>query len=130
MSTRSRIGIKENDGTIRSVYCHFDGYPGGVGRKLVNYYDDPDLASELIDLGDISSLGETVGHAHDFDRCPSGQTNYYGRDRHEDDVATSTHETEDDFFGAGRRSGANFFYLFDQEKGWLAFNEDYEKIDW
>jgi hypothetical protein len=26
MSTRSRIGIENQDGTTTSIYCHFDGY--------------------------------------------------------------------------------------------------------
>ena len=26
MATRSTISIQKNDGTIRSVYCHWDGY--------------------------------------------------------------------------------------------------------
>ena len=34
MSTRSRVGIKNEDGTITSVYVHHDGYPSGVGDVL------------------------------------------------------------------------------------------------
>ena len=34
MSTRSRIGLKLEDGTVKSVYCHSDGYPDGVGKYL------------------------------------------------------------------------------------------------
>lgn len=58
MSTRSRIGIENEDGTIRSIYCHFDGYPEGVGKELMEHYTDPKKINELLDLGDISSLGE------------------------------------------------------------------------
>ena len=37
MSTRSNIGIINEDGSVRVVYCHFDGYlTGGVGEQLVN----------------------------------------------------------------------------------------------
>lgn len=57
MSTRSRIGMKMPDGTIKSIYCHWDGYPEGVGKVLEKYYNDPKKIEELLDLGDISSLG-------------------------------------------------------------------------
>jgi hypothetical protein len=26
MATRSRIAIENQDGTVTSIYCHFDGY--------------------------------------------------------------------------------------------------------
>ena len=58
MSTRGRIGIELPDGKIKSIYCHFDSYPDGVGKVLIKYYNDIDKINALIDLGDISSLGE------------------------------------------------------------------------
>jgi hypothetical protein len=39
MSTRSRIAIENHHGTVTSIYCHFDGYLEGVGKKLFNHYD-------------------------------------------------------------------------------------------
>ena len=33
MSTRSRIGVMMDDGTVKQVYCHWDGYvEEGVGN--------------------------------------------------------------------------------------------------
>jgi hypothetical protein len=34
MSTRSRIAIENQNGSVTSVYCHFDGYISGVGKTL------------------------------------------------------------------------------------------------
>jgi len=34
MATRSRIAIENQDGTVTSIYCHFDGYLSGVGKLL------------------------------------------------------------------------------------------------
>ena len=59
MATRSRIAIENQDGTVQSIYCHFDGYIDGVGKRLFNRYDREKLKS-LIELGDISSLGEST----------------------------------------------------------------------
>jgi hypothetical protein len=32
MSTRSRIAIENQNGSVTSVYCHFDGYISGVEK--------------------------------------------------------------------------------------------------
>ena len=58
MSTRCRIGMELPDGKIKSIYSHWDGYPEGVGEKLQKFYKDPKDVEDLINLGDISSLGE------------------------------------------------------------------------
>lgn len=57
MSTRCRIGIKNENGTITSIYCHHDGYIEGVGEMLIDNYKDEAKIRELMKLGDISSLG-------------------------------------------------------------------------
>ena len=56
MGTRSRIGLELSDGSILSVYCHWDGYPEFNGVKLQEHFNSYDKAVELIDGGDISSL--------------------------------------------------------------------------
>jgi len=55
MSTRSRIGIELSDGSILSVYHHWDSYPSWLGRILQTHYNSKSLAEELIDGGDMSS---------------------------------------------------------------------------
>ena len=43
MATNSRISFERPDGTVRSIYCHWDGYPEGVGAALqanFNTYED------------------------------------------------------------------------------------------
>ena len=59
MSTRSNIIRQNPDGTCRMIYCHSDGYPTGVGSLLAERYTDPETIDRLLDLGDISWLGET-----------------------------------------------------------------------
>jgi hypothetical protein len=100
MATRSTIALEFADGTVQQVYCHWDGYLSNNGTILLNNYSDPFKLRELIDLGDISSLGPNIGEQHEFD-CPahikfgtpeytawadakSEVTTFYGRDRGED----------------------------------------------
>ena len=55
MATRSRIGIQLKDNSVLSVYHHWDGYPEWLGRILKTHYNSRDLATELIDGGDMSA---------------------------------------------------------------------------
>lgn len=60
MGTRSNIGMKQEDGTIKAIYCHWDGYPEHVGATLAKYYKTPEMVEALLNLGDISSLASTL----------------------------------------------------------------------
>ena len=55
MSTRSRIGLELADGSILSVYHHWDGYESWLGRILKTHYNTKEKIAELIDGGDMSS---------------------------------------------------------------------------
>lgn len=57
MATRSLIGIEHEDGSISSIYCHWDGYPEGVGATLVKHYLKQEQVEALVKAGDRSSLG-------------------------------------------------------------------------
>lgn len=60
MSTRSEIAIQEADGTIRSIYCHSDGYIKYVGVMLKKYYNNFNKASSIINQNDCSVLKPTI----------------------------------------------------------------------
>lgn len=85
MATRSRIGIEKEDGTIRSIYCHWDGYPAYNGRILLENYTNREKVEKLIALGDISVLGKELapgeGVEHSFDNRSPDVTIAYSRDR-------------------------------------------------
>ena len=82
MGTRSRIGLELSDGSILSVYCHWDGYPEFNGVKLQEHFNSYELAAELIDGGDISSLWTNAGWNNET--LPTTGPQYYssrGEDR-------------------------------------------------
>ena len=54
MSTRSRIGLELSDGSVLSVYHHWNGYTSWLGRILQTHYNSYEKASELINGGDMS----------------------------------------------------------------------------
>ena len=60
MATRSTIAVKDADGSVRSIYCHWDGYPEGVGATLREHYTNTPKIEQLLGVGDISVLGSTL----------------------------------------------------------------------
>ena len=106
MATRSRIAIENQDGTVKSIYCHFDGYLKGVGKTLFNHYDSEKL-EKLIELGDISSLDESTE-----------DTVAYHRDRNED-LNFTTFPNVEDLFDYGFESGIEYVYCLTKDGIWL-----------
>lgn len=66
MGARSRIGIYNEDGTVTSIYCHYDGYESHNGRILMEHYTTEEKVRELMKLGDLSNLGMEIGVQHPF----------------------------------------------------------------
>ena len=83
MGTRSRIGIYEN-GAVKSIYCHWDGYIEHNGEILFKHYDTTDKVEELIMLGDLSCLDTSIGVKTDFNAPEPNQCIAYHRDRGEE----------------------------------------------
>jgi hypothetical protein len=100
MGTRSTIAIRNADGTFEAIYSHWDGYLSHNGRILAENYTEEAKVRELIQLGDISSLGKEIGEQHPFDtynlkeseKDPQWEnwTKAYARDRGETDCAAKT----------------------------------------
>lgn len=111
MGTRSTIAIENADGTVTGIYCHWDGYPSCNGRILAENYTDEDSVRELIALGDLSSLGKTIGNKVDFNDhdAHNGQCVAYSRDRGETGVAAQTHKS---WAALLESFGQEFNYLF------------------
>lgn len=142
MATRSRIGIVNEDGTVSSIYCHWDGYPSNNGRILVEDYTDRDKVKSLIELGAISSLSKHVAPPplfdtenenvkrgesvlkkfglvesnHTFYNPMPGVTVAYHRDRGEDYIDPRVNKSLEDYF---QDDNEEYGYLFTLEGEWL-----------
>ena len=111
MATRSTIAKENADGTITSVYCHWDGYPEGVGYTLADHYTDPAKIDQLLALGDLSVLDAEIGDSNDFDNRIDGICLFYGRDRGEE-VPPMTHATFEEWKAIRGDSGCEYGYLW------------------
>lgn len=128
MSTRAYISLKTDKENARVIYCHSDGYLSHTGVLLSQYYNTPEKAKALIDVGDISYLGEYLNpdpskpHNFEFSERQKDVTVAYGRDRGEDDCEAKTFslKTIED---SAKEYSFEYYYLFDGEK-WLYYGED------
>ena len=86
MATRSTIWIEKANGKFDGIYCHWDGYPEGVGATLKQYFQQKEKVQSLIELGAISCLEEHIDcpKEHSFDHPVVNHTSAYHRDRGED----------------------------------------------
>ena len=114
MSTSCRIGYLRPDNRVESIYCHWDGYPEGVGQILKDHYTDPEKIEALMRLGDISRLGYTTEHLPkdwaSWEREPERTICY--RDRGEVDIDSHIAESEEDYRDKVKQSSVNYGYLF------------------
>jgi hypothetical protein len=85
MATRSTIALEYADGQVDQIYCHWDGYLSNNGQLLLKHWNDPFKVQAMMNLGDMSSLGDNVGEQHDFDDAAGVKDcTFYGRDRGEE----------------------------------------------
>ena len=117
MATRSTIAMVLPNGTIQSIYCHWDGYLEGVGQTLAEHYNKRKTI-QLLANGDVSSLGDFVGHKHDFNRSAKVKsTTFYGRDRGETGTESRNHANVEEWLRF-RGEDAEFFYLLQGKEWW------------
>lgn len=57
MSTRSYIAYEDLDGTVKGIFCHYDGYLEHNGRILFDHYNSLERAKKLVKLGSLDFLG-------------------------------------------------------------------------
>ena len=125
MSTRSYIAKKQPDDTFNAVYCHFDGYPEGVGQTLVESFTDESKVDKLLELGSLSYLGSDIKSPNDL-KNPNPDKNVtmaYHRDRGEDLKINEFPDLESmlEFFSD---SWGDYLYLYDEDNKWLVKNTE------
>jgi hypothetical protein len=118
MGTRSTIATQNPDGTITAIYCHWDGYPEGVGKTLQEHYTNPDKVAQLMALGDLSALGPEIGESNDFGNPDFTVCLSYRRDREDDDEVDAIHFDSKREWISHYCRWVQYAYLFDPASGW------------
>lgn len=114
MSTRSYISYLYADGSVASIYCHFDGYVDGVGKNLLAHFQGAGKVKELIKGGDISSIGDDGS----VDSYLNRGENYYSVRPNVSENLQEAHAKAMDV--------ASYHYVFDEvENVWFLLERDY-----
>jgi hypothetical protein len=90
------------------IYCHWDGYPSGVGAALKNHFKDYDSVLNLILGGSCSAIDDSVKH----------YANRVGEEWRY--LAPKQGSSQKDLVSHFRNAWAEYAYLYDEERGgWL-----------
>jgi hypothetical protein len=125
MSTRSRIGIRNDNGSITSIYCHWNGDLLWNGRTLFQSYQQEEKVRELIALGDLSQLKTHVSpldkpETHSYETPHKDVTIAYQRDRGETGCKAFTDKNEKSYLKTANETDADYVYLY--QKGTWYYN--------
>ena len=114
MSTRSNIAIEDpKTKKVKVIYVHSDGYPYGVGKCLVDHYNNYDSAKELFNHGDASYLGDTIG-----------ECSFYGRDWNRKEDPAKTYRDEWMYMYNMRGDcHIEYIYLFKDNRWYVSTSE-------
>lgn len=143
MSTRSAIGIEMENGRIRWVYCHFDGYPAGVGKVLQDHYWTRKKVETLISKGFISILRGTIGSKHNGKarhnnpEIHDNECLFYIRDCGRDADSNGYRDLPgvDAFVADALAYNCEWAYVFTDDEGWAGANiwmresQDWQPLD-
>ena len=113
MATRGRVGLELADGSILSIYNHFDSYPEFLGVKLVENFNTREKVEALVDLGDISALWTNLGWNNET-LPETGPLPYSSR-------GEDSPPRLDANFGKYLADGEEYAYLFANGK-WVCYN--------
>ena len=118
MATRSTISIENLDGSINTIYCHYDGYISHNGVILQTKYNDRKLVEQLVSGGAISVLGSSISPVPlNFDE-PTAYTKYYSY--RGEVTAIDYYKNFADY--EENHQYEEFEYLFTKDNVWSVFN--------
>lgn len=89
------------------VYCHWDGYPDGVGAELLTHFKDYNSVLNLIIGGSCSAIN-------------NGVVRHYANRQKEkwNHLVPSQGKSRAELARVGRGSWAEYAYCFDEATGW------------
>lgn len=137
MATRCAIALADGD-RLLGIYSHWDGYLEGVGKTLLEHYNDRAKVEELIKLGNVSSLRREIGPSRPFEN--SGDwgteeyqlfeaqyghiTTFYGRDRGEPDQEYVEFKFAREFVEYFSESWCEYFYIYANDDTWWVLSKE------
>lgn len=69
MGTTASISKLNDDGSVSSIFCNFDGYLSWTGETLKKYYKTPGYVDKLLSHGDIRCLDKSIQLTKEITEC-------------------------------------------------------------
>lgn len=118
MSTRSAIGYLQPSGSVRAVYCHWDGYPDHQLPILNKRYNSLAKVKALIKPGSMSSLETKHTWTRNEEREPQP---LYHCERGDGDKPITSNRPLDTWF---KEHDCDYLYVWDGKK-WITYSESF-----
>ena len=120
MGNVSRIGVQRENGMIDTVICQRNSEVENTGRILIENYNSPYLASELVRRGDISELKPYIERGIFDDESRDETTIFCIRDegRSCDMCKPTLKRNPNSFLRSAQEIGASCAYLFAADR-WI-----------
>ncbi len=116
MATRGRIGLELADGSVLSIYSHWDNYPEHNGRILRTHYNTREKVSTLIDGGDVSCLWtDKDWNGKEWNDCKYKALTYAERG---EDCPPRLDANRYDYLAEGEE----YAYLFTRNDEWVCYD--------
>ncbi|MBD5091850.1 MAG: hypothetical protein HDT36_00485 [Clostridiales bacterium] len=131
MITRSYICIEQEDGMLKGIYCHYDGYLEYNGKILATHYTNREKVEKLISLGNLFSLQKNIApdpklpHSFDYDKRQKDVCIFYGRDRGY--KGTNAHYVT---YEMVKNSWSKYMYVFRLNNEWYYTKTYHDKPNW
>jgi hypothetical protein len=107
MATRGFIGFIK-DGVLTASYNHYDSYESGLGKSLNTFFNTPEKAEEIANMGDIRYVNDENGEVEMFEN-PKYAVKLNLSKLDPDDGAVEVAMLVDSF-------GADYAYIFNRDK--------------
>ena len=107
MSTRSSIARVTEQGEIKSIYSHGDGYPSRMIPLLTNNYSNVETIEAMFAEGDVSFLDSTIASSRFYNSWRG------------DNTQANVWKNEDLWANWAERCGIEYLYLFNGFQ-WIA----------
>lgn len=116
MTVTSTIAKVNSDRSISAIFCNWDGDLAHVGKILLNNYYNEEQIDALLELGNLTDLGETIGGKVDFYKfCQAdgekSQCLAFERDRGEHSQPKKRFNSRDAY---ERYANQDYNYLFEK----------------
>lgn len=123
------------DAKFMCIYHHWDGYVTGVGRTLIEHYKDYETILNLLAMGDMSTINETITSYQGW-RNEDTPPQFFGDKKKvsrwsttKEKWVTRTEKMTDKNGNLDSKKAIceEYAYLFDGEKWWVSYYKWNEK---